>query len=139
MGDKLAVKFLSHVPASLSDMLGDEKILMRVPDSNLPPTQLNNTTSSASAGAAKTAQLEPLRISSGTAAGAEKAGAAPDSVQISSLSSKISELQSGSPEREAMLERLAAQVAAGSYEPDPAAIATKLTDDMLASGTEGQG
>ncbi len=102
---------------------------MRVNDPNLNPAQLNP---SGSAATGKTAQLDPLRISTGTPS-ADKAGAAKsDSVQISSLSSKINELQSGSVERDAYLERLGAAVNDGSYSADAEAVSAKLVDEMLA-------
>lgn len=103
---------------------------MRVNDPNLNPAQLNPSSTSA---AGKTAQLDPLRISTGTPAAEKSGGAKSDSVQISSLSSKINELQSGSVEREAYLERLSASVADGSYDADAAAVSTKLVDEMLAN------
>jgi anti-sigma28 factor (negative regulator of flagellin synthesis) len=102
---------------------------MRVNDPNLNPAQMNSGGTSA---AGKTAQLDPLRISTGTPAADKAGGAKSDSVQISSLSSKINELQSGSAEREASLERLSASVADGSYNPDPAEVSTKLVNEMLA-------
>jgi hypothetical protein len=114
-------------------MFKDEKRFMRVNDPNLTAAQLN---SSGTAATGKTAQLDPLRISTGSP-GADKAGApSADSVNISSLSSKINELQSGSAEREAYLERLSADYAAGNYEADPAATSTKMVDEMLSPKLE---
>jgi anti-sigma28 factor (negative regulator of flagellin synthesis) len=74
-----------------------------------------------------------LRISTGTPAADKAGGAKSDSVQISALSSKINELQSGSVEREAYLDRLSASVADGSYDADPSAVSTKLVDEMIAN------
>jgi anti-sigma28 factor (negative regulator of flagellin synthesis) len=102
---------------------------MRVNDPNLNPAQLNP---SGAAATGKTAQLDPLRISTGSPAAEKAGGAKSDSVQISTLSSKINELQSGSVEREAYLERLGASVADGSYNADAEGTSTKLVDEMLA-------
>lgn len=102
---------------------------MRVNDPNLNPAQMNP---GGTAAAGKTAQLDPLRISTGTPASDKAGGPKSDSIQISTLSSKINELQSGSAEREAYLERLSASVADGSYNADPEAVSTKMVDEMLA-------
>jgi anti-sigma28 factor (negative regulator of flagellin synthesis) len=78
---------------------------------------------------AKTAQLDPIRVSTGGAAtsGAPKT----DEVQLSSLSNKLNELQSGSAEREQYLESLRLEVASGQYNADPAELSKKIVDDML--------
>ncbi len=65
-----------------------------------------------------------------------KPGAGPagrdDKVQLSELSSRLLELASTEPpERTARLERLAAEVRAGRYEPDAAAISRALVDEAL--------
>ncbi len=104
---------------------------MRVNDPNLSAAALNANGAGGVSGAGKTAQLDPLKISTG---GVSEAGKGPkaDSVELSSLSSKINELQSGSLEREAYLEKLGAEVAAGTYEPDPAETSRKLVEEALA-------
>lgn len=109
---------------------------MRVNDNNLNPAQLNQTSTAANSNTAatgKTAQLDPLRISTGNSGTEKPSGTRSDSVQLSSLSSKINELQSGSAEREAYLERLGASVNDGSYNPDPQQVSEKLVNEMLAT------
>ena len=108
---------------------------MRVNDPNLNPAALNPNGPSG-AGAAgtgatgKTAQLDPVRISSSStsrASGADRT----DEVQLSSLSSKINDLQSDSPQRAAYLESLRLEVASGQYEADPAQTASAIVKDAL--------
>jgi flagellar biosynthesis anti-sigma factor FlgM len=106
---------------------------MRVNDPNLNPAALNQTgaNSPASTGATgKTAQLDPVRInssSSSSARGAERG----DQVQLSGLSSKINELQPGSPERESYIEGLRLQVASGQFQPDANSLAQSLVNEAL--------
>lgn len=124
---------------------------MKVPDANISANQTissNQLQDIAKTGAtetrsAKTSTVKTLAVESpaGQGAAAPKAQndglGRPDSVQISTLSSKINELQSGSPEREAYLERLAASYAAGEYNADPDAIAAKLVDNALEAEVPG--
>jgi anti-sigma28 factor (negative regulator of flagellin synthesis) len=113
---------------------------MRVNDPNPNPAALNPNgpagAGAAGAGAAgtgatgKTAQLDPVRISSSStnrASGADRT----DEVQLSSLSSKINDLQSDSPQRAAYLESLRLEVASGQYEADPAQTASAIVKDAL--------
>ncbi|MDX2266764.1 MAG: flagellar biosynthesis anti-sigma factor FlgM [Bryobacter sp.] len=102
---------------------------MKVPDQNLSASQIsaNQLQEISRAGAANQQATAKAK-----AAGENSPLARPDSVELSTLSSKINELQSGSPEREAYLERLAATYAAGEYNADPAALATSLVDNALA-------
>jgi anti-sigma28 factor (negative regulator of flagellin synthesis) len=109
---------------------------MRVNDPNNNPaanvasqTSASNSAASNAGQVGKTAQLDPIRVSSGAggAAGASKT----DEVQLSALSRQINELQSGSAERDAYLEGLRLEVASGQYEPDAAATSKKLVDDLL--------
>ncbi len=114
---------------------------MSVNNTNLNPAALNSSSSqtagSQSAGSAgsagatgKTAHLDPLKISSSSSQSARGADRT-DEVQLSSLSSTINELQSGSPQREAFLEGLRLEVASGQYQPSPNEVATKIVDDLL--------
>ena len=112
---------------------------MSVNNNNPNPVALNlpvapNSASSQATGSAgatgKTAHLDPLKISSSSSQSARGADRA-DEVHLSSLSSKINELQSGSPEREALLERLRLEVASGQYQPNPKEVAGKIVDDLL--------
>lgn len=106
---------------------------MRVNDPNLNPAALNQTgaNSPASTGATgKTAQLDPVRINTSSTS-SERAADRGDQVQLSSLSSKINEMQSGSPEREAYLERLRLEVASGQFETDAGSLAQSLVNDAL--------
>lgn len=129
---------MSQVPVALSDKDFDETKLMSVNNTNLNPAALNSTSSqpagSLSAGGTgatgKTAHLDPLKISSSSSQSARGADRT-DEVQLSSLSSKINELQSGSPEREAFIEGLRLEVASGQYKPSPNEVATKIVDDLL--------
>ena len=57
--------------------------------------------------------------------GAARSGAG-DEVSLSGLAEQISSQEAHSPAREARLARLAEQVALGTYEPDPAAVADGL-------------
>ena len=75
------------------------------------------------------------------AAGAERGNRSPgsqsvgpgdaDHVELSQLGASLRELQSDSPERAARLEELAAEVAAGTYNPDPAEVAVRMVTDSL--------
>ena len=108
---------------------------MRVNDPNLNVAALNstNTSGAASSGAAstgKTAQLDPVKINTSSVAG-NRSSERTDEVKLSSLSSKINELQSGSPEREAYLESLRLEVQSGQYQADPSDIATGIVNDTL--------
>ena len=95
---------------------------------NLNPT---STSGSASTGATgKTAQLDPVKINSSSTASSRAADRG-DEVQLSGLSSKINELQSGSPEREAYLDGLRLQVASGEYQVNPAEVASGIVADAL--------
>ena len=134
-----------HVSFSPPDKYFDETNLMSVNNNNPNPVALNHpaaptvapnsassqATGSPGAGATgKTAHLDPLKISSSSSQSARGADRA-DEVHLSSLSSKINELQSGSPEREAFLERLRLEVASGQYQPNPQEVAGKIVDDLL--------
>jgi len=61
-----------------------------------------------------------------------RTGAAPDSVQISSLAEHLSATDAHSVAREARIERLAADVASGRYNPDPEAIAKAMVKEASA-------
>jgi flagellar biosynthesis anti-sigma factor FlgM len=111
---------------------------MSVNNSNINPAALNSTnqnsaTTNGSVAAGKTAQLDPVRIHGGGASGSRGAERT-DEVQLSELSSKINELQSGSPEREAYLEKLRLEVESGQYEDNPTEIASSLIDESLIQG-----
>ena len=64
------------------------------------------------------------------AAGAGAASGS-DQVNLSSLASAIQGAMSDSPERTAYLDSLAADFAAGAYQPDPQATASGIVDDTL--------
>lgn len=106
---------------------------MSVNNPNLNPAALNssslNSSSVNTSSTAKTAQLDPVRVngSSVGSRGTERT----DEVQLSSLSSKINELQSGSPEREAYLEGLRMEVSSGQYQDNPSATASSIVNDSL--------
>ena len=138
-----------HVSFSPPDKYFDETNLMSVNNNNPNPVALNhpatptvaptvapNSASSQANGSqgagatGKTAHLDPLKISSSSSQSARGADRA-DEVHLSSLSSKINELQSGSPEREAFLERLRLEVASGQYQPNPKEVADKIVEDLL--------
>jgi flagellar biosynthesis anti-sigma factor FlgM len=78
----------------------------------------------------RTAQLDPVKVNSSSVA-SNRASERTDEVQLSSLSSKINELQSGSPEREAYLDGLRLQVASGQYQVNPAEVASEIVADAL--------
>lgn len=106
---------------------------MRVNDPNLNPAALNQTgaNSPASTNATtKAAQLDPVRINTSSSASTNTSERG-DQVQLSGLSSKINELQPGSPEREAYLNELRLQVASGQFQPDPDSLAQSLVNDAL--------
>jgi flagellar biosynthesis anti-sigma factor FlgM len=106
---------------------------MRVNDPNLNPAALNSTSTSGSANTGatgKTAQLDPVKINTSSGA-SSRAGDRGDQVELSGLSSKINELQSGSPAREAYLESLRLEVASGQYQSDPAELASSIIKDAL--------
>jgi anti-sigma28 factor (negative regulator of flagellin synthesis) len=60
-----------------------------------------------------------------------KSGEARDRLQLSTLASRMHAEETESPERTAKLERLAADFAAGRYEPDSEAISDRLIDDAM--------
>ena len=62
---------------------------------------------------------------------AAAAGTASDSAQLSSLSHQLRTQTDDTPERQAYLERLQKQVAAGEYNPQPGDIARSIVDDFL--------
>ncbi len=103
---------------------------MRVNDPNLNPAALNSTSANGAASTGKTAQLDPVRIQSSNSS-VNQTGERGDEVQLSSLSSKINESQSGSVEREAYLEKLRLEVASGQYEADPQQTAAGIIKDAL--------
>ena len=107
---------------------------MSVNNSNLNPAALNSTATSGSGSTGKTTQLDPVRINSSSVS-SSRSSERTDEVQLSSLSGKINELQSGSPEREAYLDQLRLEVASGEYDDNPAATAKSIVDDSL-SGTD---
>ena len=101
---------------------------MAVNDLNLNPPQ-----SGGSSNTAASRQIEQLRIPAGAAEGLRnnRSEAKSDEVELSSLSNKLSELQPGSPQREAYLESLRLEVASGRFEDDPAATAKKIVSDSI--------
>ncbi len=102
-------------------------------DPKLNTANLNpaSTSGSASTGAAgKTAQLDPVKINSSSVSSSRAADRG-DEVQLSGLSSKINELQSGSPEREAYLDGLRLEVASGEYQVNPGEVASSIVADAL--------
>ena len=108
---------------------------MRVNDPNINPAVNQATTSSAGAAGGtgatgKTAQLDAIKITSSSGQGIKGADR-DDEVQLSSLSSKINQLQSGTAERGAYIEGLRQDVGAGSYSSDPGAIAISIVDSLL--------
>lgn len=105
---------------------------MRVNDQNTNPAGLNSTAAGATGtgGVGKTAQLDAIQINSSGAQGARGTERG-DEVQLSGLSSKINELQSGTAERAAYLEGLRLQVSSGQYPTEPAAIASSIVDSLL--------
>jgi flagellar biosynthesis anti-sigma factor FlgM len=106
---------------------------MRVNDPNLNPAALNQTgaNSPASTNATtKAAQLDPVRINTSSPASTRSSDRG-DQVQLSGLSSKINELQPGSPEREAYLENLRLQVASGQFQTDAESLAQSLVNEAL--------
>ena len=107
---------------------------MRVNDPNINPAV--NPAATTNAGAAgtgatvKTAQLDAIKITSSSGQGIKGADR-DDEVQLSSLSNKINQLQSGTAERGAYLEGLRQDVESGSYPADPKAIASSIVDSLL--------
>lgn len=105
---------------------------MRVNDPNINPALNQAATSSAGAagGTGKTAQLDAIKITSSSGQGI-KGTDRDDEVQLSNLSSKINQLQSGTAERGAYIEGLRQDVGAGSYPTDPGAIASSIVNSLL--------
>jgi anti-sigma28 factor (negative regulator of flagellin synthesis) len=103
---------------------------MSVNNSNLNPAALNSTATNGSLSTGKTAQLDPVRINS-SASGSPSASSVTDEVQLSSLSSKINELQPGSPAREAYIESLRNEFASGQLQDNPAETARGIVSDAL--------
>ena len=93
---------------------------MRINDPNTPglsPSQIGGTNAAEPAGQKqkKVDQSTGLR----------------DEVSLSSLSARIRELDTESPERAAYLERLSADVQAGRYKVDALEISKKIVNDAL--------
>ncbi len=67
--------------------------------------------------------------------------ASSDQVSLSTLAGKVQAQDSGSPEREAKLQALAASFEAGAYQPDLEAVAGAMIDEAVgdtgAMGSEG--
>lgn len=126
---------MPHTFFTEPDVYVDETTPMSVNNSNLNPaalnsTALNSTATNGSVSTGKTAQLDPVRINSSSVSGS-RSSERTDEVQLSSLSSKINELQSGSPEREAYLDSLRLEVESGQYQTNPAEIASGIVNDAL--------
>ena len=54
-----------------------------------------------------------------------------DGIDLHALLTTLQSLDDGSPEREALLERLRREVETGAYEVDAAALADKIIDEAL--------
>lgn len=119
---------------------------MAVNDINLNPGQTGNTGAASGAGSASNSgtnaarQIEQLRIPAGAAEGLRSNRGEPksDEVELSTLSNKLSELQPGSPQREAYLESLRLEVASGSYNDSPEATAKSIVSDAVQDGSAQQ-
>jgi len=103
---------------------------MSVNNSNLNPAALNSTATNGAGSTGKTAQLDPVRINSSSVS-SSRSSERTDEVQLSSLSNKINELQSGSPEREAYLDSLRLEVESGQYDANSAETAKGIVKDAL--------
>jgi flagellar biosynthesis anti-sigma factor FlgM len=104
------------------------RLHMKIDNPNLNPTGLPPGASTA--GAAGTRGVAPA--APGAASRTEAASSSRnDAVQLSSLSQRLAELQPGSPEREAKLDRLAADFQNGSLGIDAAAISRNIVDEAL--------
>lgn len=57
-------------------------------------------------------------------------------LELAALNRRLRELTPGTPEREAYLERLAAEIREGVYQPDPASLAEALLEE-LGTGNDG--
>lgn len=97
--------------------------------------KINNGYNANAAQAAERAQEAAAAAQGKAAKGAGKAGGG-DEVNLSSLASAVQSALSDSPERTARLEQLAADYAAGNYQPDAAATARGLIDDSLSTEEE---
>jgi anti-sigma28 factor (negative regulator of flagellin synthesis) len=113
---------------------------MAVNDINLNPGQLGNTGAAAGGTTNASRQIEQLRIPTGGAEGLRTNRGEPksDAVELSSLSNKLSELQPGSPQREAYLESLRLEVASGGYDDNPEATAKQIVNDAIKDGSSQQ-
>ena len=106
---------------------------MRIDDPNLrglPPTGAENAgRSERSSGAERAARAyRPAEAAAAAASG--------DSVSISSLAGRLQELALASPEREARLEQLGKDVAAGRYEVDSLELSRSLMQGAFDSSSK---
>lgn len=89
-------------------------------------------------GSLKTTSAE--RVNAQTGAGAASGGSdAGDAVQLSELAKSLKALDANSAEREARVEELAKAVQSGSYQTDPAAIASSLVESGFEPASNGSG
>ncbi|MBM3783198.1 MAG: flagellar biosynthesis anti-sigma factor FlgM [Acidobacteria bacterium] len=98
--------------------------------------KINNGYNANAAQAAERAQEAAAAQSKSGKVGAKQQGS--DEVSLSSLASAVQSALSDSPDRLARVERLAAEFAAGNYQPDAQATANGLISDALSSNEDGK-
>jgi flagellar biosynthesis anti-sigma factor FlgM len=99
--------------------------------------KINNGYNANSAQAAERAQ-EAAAAAQGKAAKGGNKQSGSDEVSLSSLASAVQSALSDSPDRLARVEQLAADFAAGNYQPDAEATARGLISDALSQPEEGK-
>jgi flagellar biosynthesis anti-sigma factor FlgM len=102
--------------------------------------KINDVYTSSQAAAAYQSQTQKTEAAQGATAAkvaANKASGGPDEVNLSGLANVLADAVTESPERAAYLEKLSAQYAAGTYQPDPQAVAKSLIGETLADKRDG--
>lgn len=89
--------------------------------------KINDSNSSAVTG---TQQTQDLSANSNASKAGRRGGAISDQVQLSSLSTQLSDLHSDSPARTSYVDGLAAMVANGSYVVDSRAVSSSILGYM---------
>lgn len=96
---------------------------MQIHDANLNPV---SSQAAAGTGKAQGAEAQNAKAKASAAA----AGVS-DAIELSSFAQQISDLQEGSPAREARVESLRNSYQSGNYRVDSAAVAAKIVDNSL--------
>jgi len=104
--------------------------------------KINDLYTSSQAAATYQSQTQKTEASQGAVAGkvtGNKGSGGSDEVNLSSLANVLQDAITETPEKAAYLEKLAAQYAAGKYQPDAGAVAKSLIGETLADNSGAKG